>query len=51
MCNFTTKTLIVKLYTDILPSVGHNKIVYAHKMLVGSSFGKSIPLKTETELD
>jgi len=27
MCNFTTKTLIVKLQTYILPLVGHNKIV------------------------
>ena len=50
MCNFTTKTLIVKFHTDVLPLVGHNKIVDAHKMLLGSSFGKFLPLNTEMEL-
>ena len=47
MCNFTTETLIAKLHADILSLVGHNKIVTAHITLVGSSFGKCIPLKTE----
>jgi len=39
------------MYTDILSLVGHNKIVNAHIMLVGGSFGKCIPLNTEMELE